>query len=90
VGTGVPREAAAAAPGVRGYSHPPPPVSPIRGLIDFHTHAAPDVFGRAVDDGNPTPADGLQMFVTGLAAEGVSREQIQTMGCQIPGALLMG
>ena len=52
--------------------------------------AAPDVFGRAVDDGNPTPADGLQMFVTGLAAEGVSREQIQTMGCQIPGALLMG
>ena len=28
----------------------PPRVSPIRGLIDFHTHAAPDVFGRAVDD----------------------------------------
>lgn len=38
------------APGVRGYSPPPPLVSPIRGLIDFHTHAAPDVFGRAVDD----------------------------------------
>jgi hypothetical protein len=37
-------------PGVRGYSPPPPAVSPIRGLIDFHTHAAPDVFGRAVDD----------------------------------------
>jgi hypothetical protein len=36
--------------GVRGYSPPPPAVSPIRGLIDFHTHAAPDVFGRAVDD----------------------------------------
>ena len=36
--------------GVRGYSPPPPHVSPIRGLIDFHTHAAPDVFGRAVDD----------------------------------------
>jgi hypothetical protein len=44
-----PRETAAA-PGVRGYSPPPPPVSPIRGLIDFHTHAAPDVFGRALDD----------------------------------------
>ena len=46
--------AAAADPGantgVRGYSPPPPRVSPIRGLIDFHTHAAPDVFGRAVDD----------------------------------------
>ena len=42
--------AAAPATGVRGYSPPPPPVSPIRGLIDFHTHAAPDVFGRAVDD----------------------------------------
>jgi hypothetical protein len=39
-----------AAPGVRGYSPPPPAVSPIRGLIDFHTHAAPDVFGRSVDD----------------------------------------
>jgi hypothetical protein len=37
-------------PGVQGYSPPPPAVSPIRGLIDFHTHAAPDVFGRAVDD----------------------------------------
>ena len=36
--------------GVQGYSPPPPAVSPIRGLIDFHTHAAPDVFGRAVDD----------------------------------------
>ncbi len=35
---------------VRGYSPPPPAVSPIQGLIDFHTHAAPDVFGRAVDD----------------------------------------
>ena len=41
---------APAATGVQGYSPPPPPVSPIRGLIDFHTHAAPDVFGRAVDD----------------------------------------
>ncbi len=40
----------APATGVRGYSPPPPPVSPIKGLIDFHTHAAPDVFGRAVDD----------------------------------------
>jgi hypothetical protein len=36
--------------GVQGYSPPPPPVSPIKGLIDFHTHAAPDVFGRALDD----------------------------------------
>ena len=40
--------------------------------------------------GNPTPADGLQMFVTGLLAEGVTREQIQTMGREVPGALLMG
>ena len=42
--------AAAPAGGVQGYSPPPPPVSPIRGLIDFHTHAAPDIFGRALDD----------------------------------------
>jgi uncharacterized protein DUF6282 len=41
---------ASANPGVQGYSPPPPPVSPIKGLIDFHTHAAPDIFGRAVDD----------------------------------------
>ncbi len=47
---GAPARAAAPAGGVQGYSPPPPPVSPIRGLIDFHTHAAPDIFGRAVDD----------------------------------------
>ena len=40
--------------------------------------------------GNPTPPDGLTMFVAGLQAEGVSREQIQTMGRENPGALLMG
>jgi hypothetical protein len=38
--------------------------------------------------GNPTPADGLQMFVTGLLAQGITREQIETMGREIPGALL--
>ena len=140
--------------GVQGYSPPPPAVSPIRGLIDFHTHAAPDVFGRAVDDdelvglaaarqmeavvfknhvaltadrawlvckhvpgikvfggitlngavgglnlvlgtdlgqtGNPTPADGLQMFVAALEAAGINRDQIQTMGRETPAALLMG
>jgi hypothetical protein len=36
--------------GVQGYAPPPPAVSPVRGLIDFHTHASPDVFGRSVDD----------------------------------------
>ena len=41
---------ASAHSGVQGYSPPPPPVSPIKGLIDFHTHAAPDIFGRALDD----------------------------------------
>jgi hypothetical protein len=30
------------------------------------------------------------MFVAGLQAEGISREQIQTMGREVPGALLMG
>src|SRR5262245_45519081 len=39
-----------AAAQVRGFPPPPPAVSPIEGLIDFHTHCAPDVFGRAVDD----------------------------------------
>jgi len=39
--------------------------------------------------GNPTPADGLQMFVTGLLAQGITREQTETMGREVPGALLM-
>jgi len=30
------------------------------------------------------------MFVTALAAEGSAASKIQTMGSQIPGALLMG
>jgi hypothetical protein len=40
--------------------------------------------------GNPTPADGLSMFVAGLQAHGVTRDEIQTMGRETPGALLMG
>ena len=43
-------DAAASSTAVKGYSPPPPAISPTRGLIDFHTHAAPDVMGRAVDD----------------------------------------
>jgi Family of unknown function (DUF6282) len=53
--TGVAALAAGGAAGeasaqVRVFPPPPPAVSPIEGLIDFHTHCAPDVFGRAVDD----------------------------------------
>src|SRR5438552_3482334 len=54
--TGVAGLAALAATGkvaeaqVRVFPPPPPAVSPIEGLIDFHNHNAPDVFGRAVDD----------------------------------------
>jgi hypothetical protein len=54
-----------AATGVRGYSPPPPAVSPVRGLIDFHTHAAPDVFGRAVND------DDLAAFAAARQMEAV-------------------
>ena len=32
------------------FPPPPPAVSPIAGLMDTHVHAAPDVFGRALDD----------------------------------------
>jgi len=39
--------------------------------------------------GNPTPADGLQMFVAALAAAGINRDQLQTMGRETA-ALLMG
>jgi Family of unknown function (DUF6282) len=44
------REAGSADAQVRVFPPPPPAVSPIEGLIDFHTHCAPDAFGRAVDD----------------------------------------
>src|SRR5262249_61306028 len=35
---------------VRVFPPPPPGVSPIAGLMDPHVHAAPDVFGRSLDD----------------------------------------
>src|SRR5207248_8850796 len=34
----------------RVFPPPPPAVSPIAGLMDTHIHAAPDVFGRSMDD----------------------------------------
>ena len=35
---------------IRVFPPPPPAVSPIAGLMDTHVHAAPDVFGRSLDD----------------------------------------
>ncbi len=35
---------------VRVFPPPPPMTSPIEGMIDFHVHSSPDVFGRAIDD----------------------------------------
>ena len=35
---------------VRVFPPPPPAKSPIEGMIDFHVHSSPDVFGRAIDD----------------------------------------
>jgi hypothetical protein len=35
---------------VRVFPPPPPLTSPIEGMIDWHVHSSPDVFGRAVDD----------------------------------------
>jgi hypothetical protein len=35
---------------VRVFPPPPPAGSPIEGMIDWHVHSSPDVFGRAVDD----------------------------------------
>jgi hypothetical protein len=40
--------------------------------------------------GNPSPPDGLRMLVGGLMAEGITKEQITTMGREVPGRLLMG
>ncbi len=40
--------------------------------------------------GNPLPVDGYALLVEGLVAAGVTRAQIQTMGREVPGALLLG
>jgi Family of unknown function (DUF6282) len=40
--------------------------------------------------GNPAHADGMQMFVTELMGQGITKEEIMTMGREVPGALLMG
>jgi uncharacterized protein DUF6282 len=58
----------------------------VRGVGARHFVLATDL-GQT---GNPTPPDGLQMFVTGLMAAGISRAEIETMGREVPGALLMG
>ena len=40
--------------------------------------------------GNPSPADGLQLFVVDLMGAGLSKDQIMTMGREVTGKLLMG
>ena len=40
--------------------------------------------------GNPSQPDGLAMLVAGLTAEGITKDQIKTMGREVPGKLLMG
>jgi len=40
--------------------------------------------------GNPSPADGLQLFVTDLMNVGVSKDDITKMGREVTGSLLMG
>ena len=40
--------------------------------------------------GNPTPADGLQLFVTDLMKAGLSKDQITTVGREVTGKLLIG
>src|SRR5882762_2719977 len=42
--------AATQAFGQAGFPPPPPKVSPAAGVIDFHVHSHPDVFGRNMDD----------------------------------------
>lgn len=38
--------------------------------------------------GNPSPADGLQLFVTDLMKAGVSKDDVTKMGREIAGSLL--
>jgi hypothetical protein len=39
---------------------------------------------------NPSPPDGLGWLIGGLMSLGITKEQIQTMGRENPGKLLMG
>ena len=45
---------------------------------------------RPTQTGNPSPADGLQLFITDLMGAGLSKDQIMTMGREVTGKLLMG
>lgn len=40
--------------------------------------------------GNPSPADGLQLFVADLMKAGVGKDDVAKMGREVPGSLLMG
>ena len=40
--------------------------------------------------GNPSPADGLQIFASDLMKAGVTKDEIQLMGREVTGRLLMG
>ena len=39
---------------------------------------------------NPLPPDGLAWLIAGLMSQGITKEQVQTMGRENPGKLLMG
>jgi hypothetical protein len=51
-----------------------------------HFHLSTDL-GQT---GNPSHADGYKMIVGGLLKESITKEQIQIMGREVPGKLLMG
>jgi Family of unknown function (DUF6282) len=40
--------------------------------------------------GNPSPADGLQLFVADLMTAGLGKDEVMTMGREVTGKLLMG
>jgi hypothetical protein len=39
---------------------------------------------------NPSPPDGLQLFVTDLVKAGIGKDEVVTMGREVTGKLLMG
>jgi Family of unknown function (DUF6282) len=40
--------------------------------------------------GNPSPPDGLQLFVTDLVKAGIGKDEVVTMGREVTGKVLMG
>jgi hypothetical protein len=70
---------------------PRTPAARISAKVIFWTGAQNFILATDLGQtGNPSPADGLQLFVSDLMKAGLGKDQITTMGREVTGKLLMG